>query len=202
MPEPTIIEFEKTNVGDVTILRRTYGALFFSCFGSCWLLLSAYAYEVFNTPEIVSILLGALLFAAYGISLRRRAKSAGIKDPGDEQRRRDGRTFGFINAVQWVAIFVAFNLSQKLGHPDLGYPAALFVVGVHFFFMPPTYRYRANVVTGCTMVFWSILCPLLLRGDRMIAVVAFGAGVTLWLSAAWALRFASRRLRTAQGYMA
>ncbi len=179
-------------------LGRSYGALFFSFFGSCWLLLAAYAFGALKVGPTVVVSLATLFFAWIAIRLQLRAKGASLGTPPNEQRRRDNRTFGIINAVQWVAIFLIFTFFPKLGHADLAFPAVLLVVGMHFFFMPPSYRHRSNFVTGTALVFWAVLCPLLFQGDKMIGFVALGAGVTLWLSAAWALTLAARELRVAQ----
>jgi len=116
----------------------------------------------------------------------------------DGTAERDDRRFGIVNAVQWVAVFLIFAFFPKLGYADLAFPAVLLVVSLHFFLMPASYRHRSNFVTGSVLVVWAMLCPLLFRGDRMIAFVALGAGLTLWLSAAWALAFAYRTLRLAQ----
>ncbi len=168
-------------------LGRSYGALFFSFFGGCWLLLSAYAFGVFRAVQITSIFVLVLLFMAIAIRMQRRAKEVVKGAIPTEERRRDNRAFGMVNAVQWVAIFLIFTFFPKLGYGDLAFPAVLLVVGLHFFLMPPSYRHRANFVTGTVLAAWAILCPFLFKGDRMIGFVALGAGLTLWVSAAWAL---------------
>ena len=179
-------------------LGRSYGALFFSCFGGCWLLLSAYAFGVLRAVETVSISVLVLLLVGTAIYIQGRAKQAAIDNLPTEQRKRDDRAFGIVNAVQWIAVFLIFTFLPKLGLGDLTFSAVLLVVGLHFFLMPPSYRHRANFVTGAALSIWAIVCPLLFKGDRMIGFIALGAGIVLLLSAAWALTFASRQLRLAQ----
>ena len=179
-------------------VARSYGALFFSCFGGCWLLLSAYAFGTLRAVQTVSISVLMLLLVGTAIYIQSREKKATIGEVPTEQRKRDDRTFGIINAVQWVAIFLIFTFFPKLGLGDLTFPAVLLVVGLHFFLMPPSYRHRSNFVTGTALSIWAVICPFLFKGDRMIGFLALGAGLALLLSAAWALAFASRQLRLAQ----
>jgi hypothetical protein len=139
-----------------------------------------------------------VLFVIAAMLLLRRGKDAG-KDavPAEEQRRND-RIFGIVNAVTWVTVFLVFVIFPRIGHEDLAIPAVALIVGLHFFPMPPLYRHTANLVTGACIAVWAVVCPLLFQGDRMIGFVAAGAGLALWVSAAWALKTAVQLLRSAR----
>lgn len=181
-------------------LGRSYGALFFSCFGACWLLLSAYAFGELKAFAMIGTCLGLLAFFWICLSTLRRAKQLGGDEPESDERKRDDRLFGVVNAVQWVVVFLIFTFFPKLGYGDFAIPAVLLVVGLHFFALPRSYRYRSNLVTGMALTVWAIACPLLFKGDRMIGFVALGGGVVLWCSAAWALRMANGYLQDGAGH--
>ena len=176
---------------------RCYGALFFSVFGGAWLLLAAYAFGQLSKLGTCLIAAAVILFVIPAIRLKRRGQDAGKDAFPEGERRRNDRIFGIVNAVTWIAVFLVFQLLPRLGREDLAIPAVLLIVGLHFFPMPPLYRHRANVVTGACMAVWGALCPLLFHGDRMIGFAAFGAGLGLWASAAWALKTARQLLKSA-----
>jgi hypothetical protein len=174
---------------------RCHGAMFFSVFGAAWFLLSAYA---FGRLKIVAlpIAVAAAILVLVAMRLQGRGKDAG-KDaiPAQEQKRND-RMFGIVNAVTWISVALTFQILPRLGYRNLVFPAIVLIVGLHFFPMPPLYQSRANLVGGTCMVAWAILCPILFRGDRIIAFVALGAGIVLWGGAAVALKTASHLLRS------
>ena len=176
---------------------RCFGALFFSVFGGLWLLLSCYAFGHLDGVRISLIAAAVLLFVRLAVRLERRGKEAGTGAFSREQRVRDDRLFGMLNAVQGLAIFLDLLLLPRTRYGQFAIPVAALIVGLHFFALPRLYRHRANVVTGCLLTSWAIGCALLGRGDAMIAWTALGAGVILWGSAAWALRTAARLLQAA-----
>jgi hypothetical protein len=140
---------------------------------------------------------GMLLFVIPAVRLQRRGKEAAKGAVPEAEQRRNDRIFGIVNAVTWTAVFAVFQILPRLGHEDLAIPAAVSIVGLHFFPMPPLYRHRANLVTGVCLVVWAILCALLFHGDRLIGFAAAGAGLALWAAAAWALKTASQLFRSA-----
>ncbi|MGA2879586.1 MAG: hypothetical protein ABSG13_11600 [Bryobacteraceae bacterium] len=179
------------NVDAARAVGRCWGALFFSVFGGAWFLLAAYAFGRLNPLDAGLIAIGVILFVLLALRLQRRGQDAGKDAFPEEERRRNGRVFGIVNAITWIAVFLAFQIFPRVGHPDLAIPAVVLLVGLHFFPLPPLYRHRANLVTGGCLVLWAILCPLLFRGGTMIGFAAAGAGLVLWASAAWALRTAN-----------
>lgn len=160
-------------------------------------MLAVYAFGRLNIIRAGIIAAAMVAFVILAILLQRRGKDAGKDAFPEEEKRRNDRIFFIINAVTWIAVFLAFQIFGRLGHPDLAIPAVVLIVGFHFFPMPPLYRHRANLVTGACLVVWAILCPLLFRGDAMIGFAAEGTGLILWSSAAWALETARQLLRSA-----
>ena len=184
-------------------LGRCWGALFFSVFGACWLLLSAFAFGVVKPLPLVTVAVSFLLIFRFILTIQNRAKKVTL-GPEDGMRKRDHRVFGVVNLGQWSAIFLIFAFFPRLGLTNLVFPTALFVIGAHFFFMPPSYRHTSNYVTGAALCIWAVVCPLFIKGDPMSRTdprtgeLALGAGIVLWVSAGWALRSASRHLQAAR----
>jgi hypothetical protein len=173
---------------------RCWGAMFFAVFGCAWLLLAAYAFGRLNIPGACLIALAALLLVSAALRLLRRAEQAGENAFSPAEKKRNDRIFAIVNAVTWSAVFLVFLIFPRIGREDLAIPAVALIVGLHFFPMPPLYRHPANLVTGACIAVWAVVCPLLFHGDSMIGVVAAGAGLALWASAAWALVTARRLL--------
>ena len=174
---------------------RSIGSLFFSVFGALWLALSLFAFG--SLTHRMEVLLATFTFAFAGVALRllRAVPRAVEVDP---QRKRDGRLFGWVNAAQWVAVFVVLRVANRLHHPDAAFPLIVFIVGLHFFALPRSYRVRSNLVTGAVLILAAAVCPLLFRGDAMVGAVALCAGLTLWCSATYALGTASILLRASR----
>jgi hypothetical protein len=190
--------FQETgNAEAARAVGRCYGALFFTFFGAAWLVFAFYAFGTLNGVEMVAIAGAMTLLVSRAMRLIRRGKDAAKNAFPEEEQKRNDRIFGIVNAVTWVSVFLVFQVFPRLGLGEFMFPTVVLIVGLHFFPMPPLYRHRANLVTGAAMVAWAILCPLLFHGDSMIGFVAAGAGVALWISAVWALKTASRLLRSA-----
>jgi hypothetical protein len=169
--------------------------MFFAFFGAAWILLGAYAFG--QLSKVVTLLVGAgtALLIILAVRFRGQCKEAAEGAFPEEERRRNDRIFGIINGVTWTLVFFVFLIFPRLGRVDLAFPSVVLLVGLHFFPMPALYRHRANLVLGACMVVWAIVCPLLFQGDRMIGFVTGGAGLALWVSAAWALKTAWQILR-------
>src|ERR1700731_172951 len=106
--------------------------MFFSIFGGAWL--------VFWGLETYGMRLGFLSFVVAGstvlflVSLRqfKKNKSARATEADSPARKRAGRIFNIVNAVQWILIFVVANALSKLGHDDWIIPSIILIVGLHF----------------------------------------------------------------------
>ena len=171
---------------------RSIGGMILATFGALWLALSAYAFG--HLTGAVKVALATVTLAL--LSVAARLLRAVPKDQGhDPQQERDGRRFGWVNAGQGVAIFVAIQIANNLHHPDASFPAVALIVGLHFFVLPQSMRHRSTLVTGTVMTASALFCPLLFHGDTMVGSVTLCAGTTLWCSAAWALATAATRYR-------
>ena len=189
---------EKTNHDVLRARGRCTGALIFTIFGGCWFLLSAAYFHRFHfivtTPIVVALCL--LSFAAW--QLQRSQPPAVSEGSFGARKQADDRVFMIINAVTYSAVLLLFLILPRFGLQNYIFPGFVALVGLHFFPMPPLYRYTANFITGSAMIVWAAICVTMFRadGNREAAYVALGAGTALWASAVWAILTARRLFKT------
>lgn len=177
----------QSHLGDSAKASRAIGAMFFSVFGGLWLGLWAHS-EYPNSVSalfVIAAVAAALLAAAYRVyKTNSLALKAIAKTP---ESLRKSRMFNFINAGQWALIFiVAFVLSQ-IGYATWILPAIILIIGLHFLPLARVFAYRPHYLTGVALILLACVYPLVAREGPESAVGALGAGLILWVSAAWAI---------------
>lgn len=168
--------------------RRATGALFFSVFGSLWLLAAAYL-GGWSLPHCAAIIAGLatfLVWAALSQKRRYRAELAAVE--GLAATRKAARFFHMVNVGQWVAMFITLQVLTRLQLHAWQIPALLLIVGAHFLPLAWSMRNRAHWVTGIAMMLVAVIYPLASAQGPASPVGAFCGGIILWLSAAWAVR--------------
>ena len=165
---------------------RAIGSIFFAVFGAIWLALAFYALELLSVLSISGVVLGTLIFLLTGMYLMRLANRC-PRVPDDPAI---GRAFGWINAIQWIAVGgVAFAFARL--HIDAYVMSAITaIVGLHLFPFARLFRNRLHYGTGAALVAWALVSALLVPIDHMQGIAALGTGVILWFSAAVTLAIA------------
>jgi hypothetical protein len=170
---------------DARLGNRGTGAMFFSVFGAVWLFGWASGVHAGAGWFAAIVIVAAILFAVALQRYRRDApEAARFKD--SPERRRAGRVFNIVNSAQWIAIVGLGLVLGNTGHGAWIIPMAIGIVGLHFYPLAVVFRNPTHYFTGSAMVALAIGYPLL-AGPRS-PVGFLGAGLILWLSAAWALR--------------
>lgn len=170
---------------------RAIGSIFFAGFGALWLFLSLYVREQFRAETVAGVLAGLalLLFAAF--HLFRQAK----RWPRVPDDPVVGRAFAWINAIQWIAIFVVAFTFARL-HIDAYVMCAITaIVGLHMFPLAPLFRYPLHYATGALLLIWAAASALLAPAETLQGISSMGTGVILWMSAAVTLTIALRAVR-------
>lgn len=175
------------------VKERSIGSLFFSIFGGLWLFVSFLAFGLLTRWVVLLLALGMLAFIAVAVWFLQAVPNEVKPEP---QRERDGSMFGVVNAVQGVAIFLDFLLANRFHHPDIAFPFAVLIVGLHIFALPRSYWIPSNLITGAILVIAAVSCMILFHGDAMVGAVTMCAGLTLWCSAVWKLKTAFHFLQT------
>ena len=166
---------------------RAIGAMFFSVFGGAWLALWSHS----EFPESISVLLAVLavtillLWRAY---VTYKFNSLALKREKDSiENRRKQRVFNLVNVGQWVAIFVAAGILLMAGLENLILPAVILIIGAHFIPLARLFNYTPHYITGAAMMLLAVTYPLVAPEGPTSSIGALGAGLILWLSAAWAV---------------
>lgn len=159
------------------------GTIFLSLFGLVWILLALAGLKRIDPAAV--ILLSSFVAALLVLSLRtiRRTRHL-VRNPANAARnRRINRLFGLINVVQWAGILLAINLLNHFHLSGWIVPAVIFIVGVHFLPLAYLFRTRLHYVTGCELMIWAVVAPLVSSARYMEPVAALGTGAILWITA-------------------
>ena len=170
---------------------RAIGALFFTGFGTIWLLLGLYAKERLTAAPLSMVACGLLALASGAFFLLRRAKAL----PRVPEDPAMARAFKWINIIQWVAVAVVAFAFARLGIDVYVVSAITAIVGLHMFPLARVFRYPMHYVTGAALVGWAAASLLLFAKDEMQGSTALGTGLILWLSALITLALAVRAVR-------
>lgn len=166
---------------------RAYGAaigtIFLSLFGLAWILLALDALGQLHAYFVVLLSCFVAVLLASSISVLRRTHSLVREQKKSPHGKHVNHMFGLVNVIQWTTIFLAVNL---LEHFHLGHwivPTIILIVGIHFLPLAYLFQARLHYVTGCALVLWGIVAPLLVPSGNMEPIAALGAGIILWLTA-------------------
>jgi hypothetical protein len=169
------------NFPDANQLRgRAIGSIFFACFGAAWLFMALAARQSINAASAAGTLAGmaALLLAA--IYLLRQAK----RWPCVPNDPATGRAFGWVNAIQWIAIAVTAFMLGRLHLVAYTPSAVTCIVGLHMFPLARLFRYPLHHATGALLVGWAVVSAASVPVAEMQGTAALGTGIILWLSSA------------------
>jgi hypothetical protein len=167
---------------------RAIGAIFFACFGTGWIFLALAAKQLINAVTASSTVAGMVGLLLTAAALMRMAK----RRPRVADDPAVGRAFGWVNAVQWIAVgVVAFTLGRM--HLDAYTPSAVAgIIGLHMFPLARLFRYPLHYLTGALLVVWAVASGVFLPVSEMQGTAALGTGIILWASAAVTLAIGLR----------
>ncbi|GGC63681.1 hypothetical protein [Undibacterium terreum] len=167
---------------------RAVGAMFFSIFGGAWLVLwsnATFGVQAVPLALIATVSLGLFLFAWLQYRKNRAALAAESETP---ERKRASRIFNFVNAGQWILIFISSNVLINMGLSAWVIPAAIFIVGLHFLPLAQVFNNLPHYLTGAALMLVAVAYPFATAAGPSSPLGCLGAGLILWASAAWAVR--------------
>ena len=159
---------------------RAIGSIFGAAFGALWLFLSLYAMQLLRAGTVAGVLAGLALLLLAALHLFRQAK----RWPRVPNDPAVGRTFAWINAIQWIAVFcVAFTFAKL--HIDAYVMCAITaIVGLHMFPLARLFRYPLHYAIGVLLVAWAAASALLVPAETLQGISSMGTGAILWLCTA------------------
>ena len=159
---------------------RAVGSMVLAGFGGIWFGLSLYAKELLNAATVLYIAAGLLVLLAGSAKLMGSAN----RFPRLPENPAGSRAFHWINALQWIAIFVTVTILRRLHLDAYSISAIACIVGLHFFPLAKLFRNQLHYVTGSAMVAWAAATAGFAPLEQMQGDAAMGVGVILWASAA------------------
>jgi hypothetical protein len=159
---------------------RAIGSMFFAGFGTGWLFMALAAKQRISFGTVSGVLLGmSILFLTAFYLLRQSRRWPRV--PDDPAM---GRAFGWINAIQWIAVAVVALSFSKLHIDAYVISAITAIIGLHMFPLARLFRYPLHYATGAVLVAWAAASAILAPTEQMQGTAALGTGIILWLSAA------------------
>jgi len=170
---------------------RAIGSMFFACFGTGWIFLALTAKQLIGGVTVAGTVLGMVMLLAAAAYLMRQSK----RWPRVPSDPAIGRAFGWVNAIQWLAVAVVAFSFAKLHIDAFVLSAITAIVGLHMFPLARIFRYPLHYATGALLVVWATASALFAPVEQMQGITALGTGLILWLSAAVTLGVALQAAR-------
>jgi hypothetical protein len=172
---------------------RAIGATFFTVFGTGWIFLALYTRQILNPMAIAWLAMVLLTLLGSAAWLYRQ----GDRFPKTQSDPTRGRTFMWINAIQWIAIsIVAFTFARL--HLDAFVICAITaIIGLHMFPLARLFRYPMHYASGSALVVWAALSARLMPVEHLQGTSAMGTGIILIASAWTTLALAATAVRRA-----
>jgi hypothetical protein len=173
--------------GSASRASRAIGAMFFAALGGAWLAL--WCLGTFGAKPGYLLLIAAATAALLLAAVRqfRKNRNAHAAEADSPESKRAGRIFSWVNAIQWILVFIVAALLSKLGHNEWIIPSIILIVGIHFLPLAVAFKVPRHYLTGAAMILLAILYPLMAKAGPRSPVGCLGAGIILWVSAAAAL---------------
>jgi hypothetical protein len=165
--------------------------MIFTGFGAVWLILGLALRQQLGAASIAWIAGAALTLAAIGAQVLRRMESA----PEVAENSNRKRTFHWINAGQWIAVFVVLTVLHRMDLDRYGVTAIAGIVGLHLFPLARLFQNPLHYVTGSVLMAWAAGTLWRAPADALQSITALGTGAILWLSAGVTLALAFSALR-------
>lgn len=159
------------------------GVQFMSFFGAVWLLFALAAYGSFELVRALPIAATALLLLSGAQWLKRAAGNF----PSVAEDRAARRQFLVVNALQWGAGVVLYQILHWMGLEVYFLTGLVVLVGLHFFALAGAVHNPAANGTGAILVVWAVGAWAFAPHEHLQSLTALGAGLILWQAGATAL---------------
>jgi hypothetical protein len=159
------------------------GSSIFSVFGAGWLIV--WSQKTMGKAPVVWAAIALLGLALLATAFRqfKRNQAAHAAEAEMPESKRAAKVFNWVNIGQGIAIFLALNVANNIGHPEWFILAFIFVVGAHFIPLAPVFKAPRHYVVGVALIVLALAYPFLAKGGAADPVGCLGTGLILWASA-------------------
>ena len=175
------------NANSAALASRAIGAMFFTVFGTAWI-------GLWNQRAFGGVVAKLAVIIALGLAILWRAwlqynqnKSAHEAEAESPEHKQASRIFNIVNVTQWVAILVVGNVLANVGLGAWVLPAAMLIIGLHFFPLAKAFNNPNLNYTGAAMVVLAVGYPFIAPQGAADPVGCLLEGLILWASAVYAL---------------
>ena len=172
---------------DAIRARRAQGAMFLFAFGGAWLAYYVVQMAGVNPADLVIVALVTVALLSYAYRRYRQNRLALAAESSSPARKRSGRIFNIVNAVQWILICIASSVLVGRGLSVWLVPCVIFIVGLHLFPLAYAFDNSAHYFTGAALIALSVSYPLLSASGPASPIGSLGAALILWASGCWAI---------------
>ncbi|MFZ0827074.1 MAG: hypothetical protein WAO02_06600, partial [Verrucomicrobiia bacterium] len=173
--------------GSAASASRAIGAMFFIVNGGAWLAVAVLKGYGLSLAPLLTIMAFTLLLFLIALRRFRANRGAHAAEANSPEKKRAGRIFNAVNAIQWSLVFVASIVLILLRHSEWIIPSIILIVGIHFFPLAVAFKVPRHYATGAAMTLLAIFYPLLSSAGPSSPAGCLGAGIILWASAVVAL---------------
>ncbi len=164
------------------------GALVMTGFGALWFISAAQLMSRLNWRVGIAIAVFSFAFglAAVRQLLRARHLPSTSQLSADQKAvaARIRRRFGIVLAFEWVPIFAAAVVLNRLNRRELIVPAIALIVGLHFIPLAAIFRGRLYYWTAAAMVAATLAAFAISNPIARQVTICAACGVILWITAA------------------
>ena len=159
------------------------GSMIFSIFGSAWLI--AWSIKSYGIRPVLWGFVAIMGSSIFLIAIRqfKRNQTAHAADSDSPESKRSSRIFNIVNIGQGIAILIAVNVTNNLGHKEWFIPVFIFIIGAHFLPLAVVFKATRHYITGIAMILLAVLYPHFANGGAANPVGCLGTGLILWASA-------------------
>ncbi|MBC3917011.1 hypothetical protein H8L32_05940 [Undibacterium sp. CY18W] len=174
--------------------NRLKGAMVYAVFGSFWMVL--WNQRAFAGNNMINAVVAAagLLILMLAMNRYRSFKPA-LEEENAAQKQSRMRRFYIVNAVQWGALLVIINVLNNIGLAAWVTPAAIMVIGLHFFPLATIFQNPGHTLMGTVICLFACVFPFVLSGGPADPYACAGMALILWTGA---IRNISKTFHAAQ----
>ncbi len=177
-----------TEPSAASLRGRAISGLVMTGFGALWIISAAEVMKKLDWRAWMAVTVFSFALCVGAVRQFQRARhlpstsqqSAAQKAMGLRIRRQ----FGMVLAFEWLPIFGAIFILNRIGRPELIVPAIALIVGLHFIPLAAIFGARLYYLTAGAMIVTTLSAFAISTQVSRQGTICAGCGVILWITAA------------------